>query len=103
MTDVSGLGFVLWLGVFILFRMEGRQFLRIHAFETGMIVFYLGTYWLIEVTARIFESSVLLVLIAGLSLTGWRLVAYKIIVFCVLFGLSWSMRTGAPAMGFGVG
>ena len=103
MTDVSGLGFVLWLGVFILFRMEGRQFLRIHAFETGMIVFYLGTYWLIEVTARIFESSVLLVLIAGLSLTGWRLVAYKIIVCCVLFGLSWSMRTGAPAMGFGVG
>lgn len=102
MTDVSGLGFVFWLLVFGIMVMDGRRFLREHVFETGMIVFYLSTYWLIEVTARIFESGILLVLLGGLALTGWRRPVF-IAVIAAYGGLTWLLRMGQPAMGFGVG
>jgi len=100
MADASGLGFLIWLTVLILFLMNGRQFLQKHSFECSLLIFYLTNYWLIEVAARIFESGILLVLIAGLALTGWRLFAYKFIVLIVLFGASWLIRIGEPAMGF---
>jgi hypothetical protein len=81
----------------------GREkFLKAHVFETGLIVFYLSTYWLIEVTARIFESGVLLVLMAGLALSGWRRLGFLAMIV-VFGGVMWSMRIGKPAMGFGVG
>lgn len=102
MTDVSGLGFVFWLGVLVLMAMEGRIFLRNYVFETGMIAFYLATYWLVEVTARIFESGLLLVLLAGLALTGWRRVGFLSII--LVYGtLMWGLRLGQPALGFGIG
>jgi hypothetical protein len=101
MTEVSGLGFVLWFVIFVLWVFEGRSFLREHVFETGMIVFYLSTYWLIEVTARIFESGMLLVLLAGLALPGWRRLGFLAVI--VAYGsATWLLRTGQPAMGFGI-
>ncbi|MAT50400.1 MAG: hypothetical protein CMK32_04355 [Porticoccaceae bacterium] len=102
MTDVSGLGFVFWLLVFVIMVMDGRRFLREHAFETGIIVFYLSTYWLIEITARIFESGMLLVLLAGLALTGWRRPAFLVAI--IVYGImTWLLRMGQPAMGFAGG
>lgn len=102
MTDVSGLGFIFWLVIFGIMALEGRSFLREHAFETGLIIFYLSTYWLIEVTARIFESALLLVLLAGLGLTGWR--RFGFLAFVLSFGImGWIMRVGQPSMGFGPG
>jgi hypothetical protein len=100
-AQVSGLGFSLWIAILGIWLLEGRQFLREHAFEVGIIAFYLGTYWLIEVTARIFESGLPLVLLAGLSLSGWRRVVF---LFAVLGSgsLMWLMRLGQPAMGFGI-
>lgn len=102
MTYVSGLGFVFWSTVVLLMFMQGRAFLRERAFETGTLLFYLATYFLIEVTARIFESSLLLVLLAGLAMTGWRLAVFRGVM---LFygGMSWLMRFSQPALGFGIG
>lgn len=100
-VQVSGLGFSLWSAILGIWLLEGRQFLREHAFEVGIIAFYLGTYWLIEVTARIFESGLPLVLLAGLSLSGWR----RIVFLLAILGsgsLMWFMRLGQPAMGFGI-
>lgn len=102
MAEVSGLGFVFWFSVLALMAMEGRRFLREYTFETGLVIFYLATYWLIEVTARIFESGLLLVLLAGLALTGWRRPAFLSMVL-VYGGLMWLIRIGQPAMGFGIG
>lgn len=102
MADVSGLGFILWLAIFGIMATEGRRYLHRHAFESGMILFYLGTYWLIEITARIFEGGMLLVLLAGLRLTGWRRLAFLSII--ISYGiLAWTMRMGQPALGFGKG
>lgn len=101
MTQVSGLGFAFWLLIAVLWALEGGRYLKAHAFEMGLIVFYLGTYWLVEVTARIFESGLLLVLLAGLTLTGWRRQGF--LVTMLLFGSSaWLLRLGQPALGFGI-
>jgi hypothetical protein len=99
---VSGFGFAFWTIIFGIMFFEGRHFLREHVFAIGMIVFYLSTYWLIEVTARIFESGLLLVLLAGLMLSGWRRIGFltAVLTFCVL---TWLTRLSQPAMGFGIG
>jgi len=103
MADASGIGFLIWLSVLVIFAFEGRFFLRKHAFVLSFLIFYLVSYWFIEIAARIFESGLLLVLLAGLSLTSWRLFAFKSIVFFVLFAATWLMRATEPALGFGVG
>lgn len=102
MAEVSGLGFLFWLSVFALMSMNGRRFLREHAFETGLIVFYLATYWLVEVTGRIFESGLLLVLLAGLALNGWRKTVF-LVAISVYGALMWLISIGQPAAGFGIG
>jgi hypothetical protein len=71
-TTVSGIGFLIWLFFLLLYIVEGRHFVRKHSFEIMTIVFYLTTYFFIEVSARIFESTILIVLLAGLNLTSWR-------------------------------
>ena len=72
MTSVSGLGFVFWSAVFFIFLLEGRGFLQQRQSAASVLLFYLLSYFFIEVTARIFESGLPLVLLAGLHLTGWR-------------------------------
>lgn len=98
-ADVTGLGFVLWTMTLAIMLSAGRAWLREHAFEGGIVTFYLTTYWLIEVTARIFESGLIVVLLAGLTLRGGRRRAF---LGVVLGGgaLAWMLRIGQPALGF---
>lgn len=99
-ANVSGLGFLFWSGILVLMALQGRAFMRRFAFELGAIIFYLATYFSIEVTARIFESTILLVFLAGMSLTGWRRITYLSSI--IIFGcFSWVLRAGDPWMGFG--
>ena len=99
-TQGSGLGFFFWLIIFCIWLLQGRNFLRKYAFESGIIILYLGTYWLLNVTARIFESGLLLVLLASLNLTGWRRQAF-LAAFMALFAMQWLIRLGKPSFGFG--
>ncbi|BCX02585.1 MAG: hypothetical protein KatS3mg053_0523 [Candidatus Roseilinea sp.] len=84
-TVVSGAGFVLWLAVLILMMLEGKCYLRQHRFAVAVILFYLGTYFFVPITARVFESMLIPVLLAGLALTRWRGVAFKVTI--ASFGL----------------
>lgn len=99
-TDVSGLGFLYWSSVLILFLLSGSKFARNHVFSLSLIAFYLATYFQIEVTARIFESGLLLVLLSGLSLTGWRrnLFTSSMILYATL---QYYQRIGLPYLGWG--
>jgi len=101
-ADVSGLGFLLWLMILGVMLSAGKTWLREHAFESGVVTFYLATYWLIEVTARIFESGLIVVLLAGLTLRGWRQKAFLGIVLGA-GALAWVLRIGRPALGFASG
>lgn len=99
-TEVSGVGFVFWFAVLMLFCLQGRDFLRRHALALGAVAFYLSTYFLVEVTARIFESMVAIVLIAGLTLSGWRRTAFLGGVGALAL-IDWVLRLQQPWAGFG--
>lgn len=100
-SEISGLGFFFWFSVLVVMCMQGRSFIREHAFELATIVFYLCTYFFIEVSARIFESTLMLVLLAGLHLTHWRRAAFLALV--MTYGLVWYiLRVDQVWFGFGL-
>jgi hypothetical protein len=101
-TNVSGLGFIFWLCIFILYSLQGRSFVNNHVFAISSIAFYLTTYLLFEVTGRIFESTTIIVLLAGLDLTAWRRKFFlAAIALFILF--SWLLRLNQPWLGWGTG
>jgi hypothetical protein len=67
---ISGLGFLFWLTALGLLMLQSRAFLRQHLLEVGTVLFYLATYFLSPFTARVFESTLPLVLLAGLRMRG---------------------------------
>lgn len=99
---VSGLGFLFWLGVFVLYWLQGRNFVKENALAMAAIAFYLTTYFLFEVTARIFESMVIIVLLASLGLTSWRRKIF-IATITAFVGLSWLLMLNQPWLGWGTG
>jgi hypothetical protein len=101
-ASVSGLGFVFWLSVFVLYWLQGRSFTQHNAFIMVCIAFYLTTYFLIEVTGRIFESTVIITFLAGLGLTSWR---RKVFMACITHFvlLSWLVKFNEPWLGWGGG
>lgn len=98
--DVSGLGFLIWATVFSLFISSRTEFLISNIFPLSILVFYLSAYFVSPVSGRIFESGLLLVFIAGLSLTGWRRQAFLGIIVGYSL-LSYAMRIGQPMLGWG--
>lgn len=82
----SGAAFVFWIAMLALMLLEGKGFLRQHRFEAGSMILYLATYFLVPITARVFESTLILILIAGLDLSGnrGRLFKYSILSFGLL-------------------
>lgn len=88
MGDISGLGFVFWFFITVLYITQGKRFISNHAFAFGGVVFYLVTYPLIEVAARFFESMIPFVLLAGLGLSKWRRNVF-IFSICLYGGAQW--------------
>ena len=99
-AQISGLGFIFWTMVLVILISQGRSFMRQHAFAIGSLVFYLSTYFFIEVTARIFESSLAILLLAGLQMSGWRRITF--ISMIMSYGvLGYALRLDQPWLGFG--
>lgn len=98
-VNSSGLGFIFFAYLFVLMILEGKGFYRTFSFEIGILIFYLATYFTLSISARIFESVAMLVLLSGLSLSGWRRMSF---LFGILFYgfLSWFIRFDQPLMGF---
>lgn len=101
MDQISGVGFVFWFFILLIFMIDRREFLTRHSFAVGAIVFYLSSYFFVEVSGRIFESAILVVLLAGLDLRGWRrgIFVGAILSFSCA---SWIVRLSQPALGFGI-
>jgi hypothetical protein len=102
-TAVSGLGFFLWVTILGIMLSAGKTWLREHTFESGAVAFYLLNYWLVQANlfARVFESCLIFVLLAGLTLRGWRRRAFLGTVLGAGL-IAWVLRIGQPALGFGV-
>jgi hypothetical protein len=79
--SISGQGFAFWTLPLAVMLMQSRRFVSEHLLEIGSIIVYLATYFLSPVTGRVFESSLILVLLAGL-----RMRADSRLVFLGLIG-----------------
>ncbi|GIW60950.1 MAG: hypothetical protein KatS3mg087_2016 [Patescibacteria group bacterium] len=100
-TEVTGLGFLFWLFIFAIFVCQNRQFLQHHAFEVATVIFYLGMYFWGAISARVFESTLILVLLSGLSLTKhWRFV-FLAMISSFMF-LDYYLRISESWLGWGV-
>lgn len=100
-AGISGLGFVFWALMFFLWMSSGKKFLEKFNFETAIFAFYLSTYWIVGVSARIFESVLLLVLLGSLSMPSTQRKFF--LATTTIFGCwMWLLRVGSPALGFGI-
>jgi hypothetical protein len=93
---VSGINFVFWGMMLGLMAMEGKDYLGRYRCEVAAVIFYLGTYFFTPITARVFESVLLLVLIAGVSLTQWRRLVFKSAI--VIFGMAFWITGGVSSV-----
>lgn len=89
--DVSGFAFVFWTLMLALLASEYKTVFKQHSLAVAGTLFYLGTYFFVEVTARVFDSVLILVLLAGLSLSGRRRLLF---IFGMLgwAALQWTVR-----------
>ncbi|BBR38831.1 hypothetical protein WP3W19E03_13560 [Aeromonas veronii] len=99
-VSVSGLAFVFWFCILTLFWLQGRHFLKQHSFAISGLIFYLSTYFFIEVTGRVFESIIIIVLISSVGLTQWRRSIFIFLLLCFVI-LSWTLRIEQPWLGWG--
>lgn len=98
-SGASGIAFVYWSIILILFVFQGKAYIKQYSYALAAILLYLSLYFLTPVAGRVFESSVLLVFLAGLSLTGWRKLGF--ISAFLLFTLAiLASMTQQPMFGF---
>lgn len=100
-NSLSGLGFIFWLGIFGLFVLQGKKYISRFSFELIILIFYLTSYFITPVAARIFESALILILLAGLSLRG---VGYRVFLVAIFFYaiIYYVMQWNQPWYGFGI-
>lgn len=99
--DISGLGFLFWFLILILFLFENREFKRKAAVPLGFLILYLVCYFTVEVAARVFESGIILVVLSGLYLSKKRKLMFFLILF--LYTLySYYVRYSLPYWGWGI-
>lgn len=101
MTSVSGYNFVFWFGILCIYYFQGKKFREDNFFVISVTVFYLSTYFLSDVTSRVFENIIIVVFLAGLGLSSWRRMVFMIVVF-LYFSLSWYISAGQPFLGWGI-
>jgi hypothetical protein len=93
--NLTGLGWFFWFSITALFITQGKRFFSENQAALGILVFYLISYFLIEVTARVFNSGFLLVFLAGLELYGWRRYAFLSAYFSYAI-LQWILKLRSP-------
>ena len=79
-VEVTGLGLVLWGFVAFLLIAQGKEFLRNNLFVVTSVLQYLIGYVLFLTPARMFNNAQVLVAIAGLQLTGYRLIGFYFVL-----------------------
>ncbi len=99
MASVSGLGFMYWFSFLSLLLIEGKTFLNKNIVVISMLIFYLTTYFTFEATARVFESSLILLLISGINLKNYRKLIF-FILFIIYFLLQYTLKYNKPFFGW---
>jgi hypothetical protein len=72
-----GFGIIFWFIVLVLFFCEGAVFLKKWSFQTLVLSFYISSVSFFSPSSRILQAASILILVAGLSLTGIRNLMFK--------------------------
>ena len=100
-TNISGMAFLFWSVVLILFLIQKSSFLETHIFALSNLIFYLTLYFFFPLSARIFESALIFVLLAGLALRGkFKLVFLFLFLFYFIY--QYYINLQKPFLGMGV-
>lgn len=100
-AQTSGFGFLFWLVMMILFLLQKEFVVAKQSFIILCIIVYLTTYFFTPYTARIFESTILLILMAGTYFTK-ELKIFFIILVGIYFLGQWYLLLDLPKFGWGV-
>jgi hypothetical protein len=95
----SGIGFLFWSAILVILLLQGRRFLHQYTVAIGVLIFYLASYFFTPIAGRVFESGVLLVLLAVLATTGWR----RVMALTILLAFNMALmlvQYSQPMMGF---
>lgn len=74
----SGMGFVFWLVMLLIFISNNQKFRMAHFFSIASILSYIGLYFIFSPVARVFESAMQIVLISGYELKRGRLLFFAL-------------------------
>jgi hypothetical protein len=83
--EVSGMGFLFWGGITTLFFIQGKDFIKQHLFSISILVLYLSTYFFVELSARIFESGMMVVLLTILSFKRYQIFTLLILLLYAIY------------------
>lgn len=100
-TGTSGFNFIYWLFILVLYLSQGKSFFERNAASLFFIILYLTTYFTLPVTARIFESVLIIVLLASLDLRGYKRQAFYVL-YVFYFIYNWYFRLFQPGFGWDV-
>jgi hypothetical protein len=98
-SGASGLAFIYWSIILLLFVLQGKKYIKEYCYAISSILLYLTMYFLTPIAGRVFESSVVFVFLAGLSLTGWRKLGF-ISAFCLFTLFMLASMAQQPMFGF---
>ena len=97
----SGVAFIFWVCMISVFFFEGSKFIKENIFPVSLSVFYLVSYFITFYSGRIFESGLVVVMIAITELSGWRKsVAMALMIMFAAY--SYISRIGQPWLGWGL-
>ncbi len=83
----SGLGFIFWLTMFLIFVSNSQRFQVAHFFSIASILGYILLYFFFSPVARVFESAMPIVLISGYELKRGRFLFFCL--FSSFFVFQW--------------
>jgi len=98
MLRMVGFGFIFWTFVAGMMILNGPKYVKKYSFEVGAVLVYIGSYLYFPWSARIFESMLLFVILAGLNMKprykltfAFSLIAYMALDWIRVFVLGSSM------------
>jgi len=101
LKNISGMGFLFWLIVLFLYLLEGKNFILKNSFQIFLILFYLISYFTLNIGIRIFESALIIVILCSLDLNSWRKICFFSIFSFYMLSV-FIIRINKPYFGWGI-
>lgn len=97
--EMSGFAFIYWTSFLFIILLLNKKKTFIAYCATGIISFYISSYWFTNITSRVFESGLILILIYFVSLNE-RQKTRLFLIFLLSSLYTWAVQFSLPGWGF---